>query len=75
MASPGEPIPINIKPVKVNAMILGGTEIRQAAQRLRNISVGGVSGIRAKDVKGWLQAAIAAEMGEPQMGDENAEEN
>ena len=39
VASPGEPIPINIKPVKVNAMILGGTEIRQAAQRLRNISV------------------------------------
>ena len=56
MDPPGDPIPININSIDVNDAIPGDAEILQSARRLR-------SGLKAKDVKGWLQAAITVENG------------
>ena len=50
----------------------GDGEICTTAQRLRNGCAGGISGIRAEDIKAWLCAAIAVEQGEPPLGDETA---
>ena len=59
-------------PVMVNDAVPGELEIRTAARRLRNGRAGGISGIRAEDIKAWLRAAIAVEQGDPPLGDETA---
>jgi hypothetical protein len=53
--SPGEPLPINIDPLPVDDGTPTDSEVRAAAQDLTNGRAGGASGMRAEDVKAWLQ--------------------
>ena len=53
--SPGEPLPINIDPILVDNGTQTDSEVRAAAQDLTNGRAGGASGMRAEDVKTWLQ--------------------
>ena len=51
--SPGDPIPINVKPSDVRDDSPDDTEIRAAVQKLSNGRAGGASKIRAEDIKDW----------------------
>jgi hypothetical protein len=53
--SPRELLPININPIPVNDGTPSEVEIQVAVAELSNGHAGGVSGIRAEDVKAWLR--------------------
>ena len=67
--SPGEPLPININPIPVDDGTPTDSEVRVAAQELTNGRAGGASGMRAEDVKAWLQGIKREE--DPETGPAN----
>ena len=58
---PGDPIPINVEPFTINDEILDDVEIRGVVSPMRNSRAGGASGIRAENMKVWLQGVIKEE--------------
>ena len=52
--SPGDPLPINVTPVIINANVLTDSKLRQVAGKLTNGQVAGASGMRTEHVKEWL---------------------
>ncbi len=52
---PGDPLPINLTPVKINDDALSDSELRQVVSKLTNGRAAGASGMRAKHVKEWLR--------------------
>ncbi len=52
--TPGEPLPIYVKRIKINNDAPSDGEIRIAASKLSNGCVAGASGMRAKHIKEWL---------------------
>jgi hypothetical protein len=54
-ASPGNPLPINYGPIKINDDAPSDTEIRLATSKLSNGQAAGASRIRTKNVKDRLQ--------------------
>jgi hypothetical protein len=52
---PGDPLPINVERIKINDDVPLDVELRTAASELSNGRVAGASGMRAKNVKEWLQ--------------------
>ena len=52
---PGAPIPINVDPFSVNDDIPTDGEIREAVKCLRCGRAGGLGGMRAEHLKGWLR--------------------
>jgi len=69
--SPGEPLPINVDPIPIDDGTPTDGEVRQAVQELSNGRAGGASGIRAEDVKAWLQGIRREE--DPETGPANAD--
>ena len=55
------PLPINVEPFSISDAVPSEWEIREAVARLKNGRTGGVSGMRAKDIKGWLRGAVREE--------------
>ena len=55
--SPGENIPVTIKPVEVDDSVPTEDEIEEAVKKLRRNRSGGPSGMRAEHLKGWLAAS------------------
>jgi hypothetical protein len=66
---PGEPLPINIKPIPVNDGTPSEGEIRVAVAGFSNGSAGSASGMRAEDVKAWLRGIKLEE--DPEVGPAN----
>ena len=54
--SPGENIPVTVAPAKVNNSVPTEDEIEDAVKKLRRKRLGGLLGMRAKHLKGWLAA-------------------
>ncbi len=52
---PGNPLPINITPVKINNDAPSDGKLRQVVGKLTNGRAAGASGMRAKHVKEWLR--------------------
>jgi hypothetical protein len=71
--SPGNPLPINYGPVKINHNAPSDKEIRLATGELSNDQAAGASGMRAKHVKDWLRGIHREEdakgQGAPSNGD------
>ena len=59
--SPGDPLLIHLTPAKINDDIPLDTKIRIATGELTNDRAGGASGMRAKNVKVWLQGVMEEE--------------
>jgi hypothetical protein len=66
---PGEPLPININLIPVNDGTPSEGEIRVAVVGLSNGCAGGLSGMRAEDVKTWLRGIKSEE--DPEVGPAN----
>jgi hypothetical protein len=66
---PGDPLPINIDPIKVDDRMPSEGEIRVAVAGLCNGRAGGASGMRAEDVKAWLRSIKLEE--DPEVGPAN----
>ena len=68
VASPGENIPVTVKPSKVDVSVPTEDKIEEAVKKLRRNRSRGPSGMRAEHLKGWLAASKrvkrAAEKGE-----------
>ena len=68
MISPGENIPVTVRPVKVDTSVPTEDEIEDAVKNLRRNRSGRASGMRAEQLKGWLTVSKrekrAAEKGE-----------
>ena len=54
-------MPINVEPFSISDAVPSEWEIREAVARLKNGRTGGVSGMRAEDIKGWLRGAVREE--------------
>ena len=61
---PGDSIPLEIEPFEVEDRVPDEGEIEWVVKRLRNKCAGGLSRMRAEDLKGWLAAARRGEKGE-----------
>ena len=70
--SPGENIPVTVKPVKVDDSLPTEEEIEEAVKKLRRDRSGGASVMRAKHLKGWL-AAFKREKRVVEKGEEKTE--
>ena len=55
--SPGENIPVTVKPDEIDDSVTTEDEIAEAVTKLRRNQSGGLSRIRAEHLKGWLAAA------------------
>ena len=66
--SPGDNIPVTVKPTEIDDSVPTEDEIAEAVTKLRRNRSGGPSWIRAEHLKGWLAAAkrggLAEEKGE-----------
>ena len=58
---PGDNIPVTIEPFEVEDGVPEEEEIEWAVKRLQNNRAGGLSRMRAEDLKGWLAAARSGE--------------
>jgi hypothetical protein len=52
---PGDPLPINVTPVKVDDDALSDGKLQQVVGKLTNSRVAGASHMRAKHFKEWLR--------------------
>ncbi len=72
-ASPGNPLPVNYGPIKINHNAPSDEEIRLATSKLSNGRVAGASKMRSKHVKDWLRGVRQEEdfkgQGAPSNGD------
>jgi hypothetical protein len=72
-ASPGNPLPINYGPIKINGDAPLDKEIRLTTSKLSNGRAAGASGMRAEHVKDWLRGVQQEEdpegQGAPSNGD------
>ena len=68
MTSPGDNIPVTVKPAEINDLVPTKDKIAEAVTKLSRNRSGGPSRIRAEHLKGWLAAAkrggLAEEKGE-----------
>ena len=68
MPSPGDNIPVTVKPSEIDDSVPTEDEITEAVKKLRRNRSGGLSRIRAEHLKGWIAAAkrgyLAEEKGE-----------
>ena len=55
--SPGENIPVTVRPVHVDDPVPTEENIEEAVKNLRRNRSRGPSGMRAKHLKGWLAAS------------------
>ena len=55
--SPGDNIPVTVKPAEIDDLVPTEDEIVEAVTELRRNRSGGPSRIRAEHLKGWLAAA------------------
>ena len=55
--SPGDNIPVNVKPAEIDDSVPTEDEIAEEVTKLRRNRSGGASRIRAEHLKGWLAAA------------------
>ena len=67
--SPGENIPVTVRPVPVDDSVPTEDKIKEGVKNLQRNRSGGTSGMRTKNLKGWLAASKretreAAEKGE-----------
>jgi hypothetical protein len=53
--SPGNPLPINVTPVKINNNALSDGKLQQVVGKLTNGQAAGASGMRAEHIKEWLR--------------------
>ncbi len=53
--SPGDPLPINVTPVKIDNNAPSDGKLQQVVGKLTNGQAAGASGMRAKHVKEWLR--------------------
>ena len=58
ISPPGDPIPINVEPFKINDEVPDDVELRGVVGPMRNGRAGGTSGIRAEHIKGWQQGVL-----------------
>jgi hypothetical protein len=52
---PGNPLPINVTPIKIDDDVLSNGELRDVVSKLTNGQVAGASGMRAEHIKEWLR--------------------
>ncbi len=52
--SPGNPLPINVTPVKINDDVPSDGKLREVVGKLTNSQAAGASGMRAEHIKEWL---------------------
>ena len=62
--TPGDNIPVAIKPFEVEDLVPEEEEIEWAVKRLCNNRSGGTLQMQEEHIKGWLAAAQRAEKGE-----------
>jgi hypothetical protein len=53
--SPGNPLPINVTPVKINDDVLSNGKLQEVVGELTNGRAAGASGMRADHIKDWLR--------------------
>ena len=70
--SPGDNIPVNVKPSEIDDSVPTEDEIAEAVTKLRRNRLGGPSQIRAEHLIGWLAAAKRGQMPE-EKGEEKTE--
>ena len=58
---PGEPIPWNVDTTDVENAVPGNAEFREVVAGMRNGRAGSVFGMKAEDLKGWLQGVVSEE--------------
>ena len=77
VSSPGDNIPITVAPAEVNDSVPTEDEIEDAVKKLRRNRSGGLSGMRADRLKGWLAASnrgkLVGEKGEEKTEEEEEE--
>ena len=59
--APGAPIPINIEPFAIDDSVPKEPEIRAVVKGMCNGRAGGASGIKAEEIKQWLQSMLMEE--------------
>ena len=74
VSSPGENIPVTVTTAEVDDSVPMEDEIKYAVKKLMRNRSGGLSGMRAENLKGWLAASnrgkMAAEKGEEKTEEE-----